>query len=385
MITKSPTFCPAPWTGLNIDQTGRVSPCMHAVDAIGNIKVNTIQQIIQGPALTSIKQHMLEGQWHATCRLCQELEATTGASARTVRKANEETLAAINQDISWFSPEHLVINWSNLCNLTCTYCNAETSTAWQAFKGIPINHVKNDHADLVELARQHGHRVQGLTLGGGEPLLQKGLVDFLRCLNPNRVRVLVTTNLSIDLNTNAVYQELKQWPTVDWQISFDNANQQQFEYVRAGASWSTFVNNIKIMKQDQQHVIAHPAYSLYCAYDLINYYEFCVANDLNLFWCDLTHPWDLDVRRLSPELRRQAQVEIDRVIERFGHQTGMAIDTLKRYRIQLEDNSNLVNIETYRADPLQFAQRIEKELELSTTFEQLWPAVTQQLKEHWYV
>ncbi len=385
MITQSPTFCPAPWTGLNIDQTGRVSPCMHAVDAIGNIKVNTIQEIIHGPALTSIKQHMLEGQWHDTCRLCRELEATTGASARTVRKASEETLTAINEDISWFSPEHLVINWSNLCNLSCTYCNAETSTAWQAIKGIPINHVKNEHADLVALARQHGHRVQGLTLGGGEPLLQKGLVDFLRCLNPNQVRVLVTTNLSIDLTTNPVYQELKTWPTVDWQISFDNANAEQFEYVRAGARWSTFVNNIKIMKQDQQQVIAHPAYSLYCAYDLVNYYEFCVANDLNLFWCDLTHPWDLDVRRLSPELRQQAQVEIDLVIERFGHHSGMAIDTLKRYRIQLEDNSNLVNIETYRADPLQYAQRIEQELELTTTFEQLWPAVTQRLREHWYV
>ncbi len=358
---------------------------MHAVDAIGNIKVNTIQEIIHGPALTSIKQHMLEGQWHDTCRLCRELEATTGASARTVRKASEETLTAINEDISWFSPEHLVINWSNLCNLSCTYCNAETSTAWQAIKGIPINHVKNEHADLVALARQHGHRVQGLTLGGGEPLLQKGLVDFLRCLNPNQVRVLVTTNLSIDLTTNPVYQELKTWPTVDWQISFDNANAEQFEYVRAGARWSTFVNNIKIMKQDQQQVIAHPAYSLYCAYDLVNYYEFCVANDLNLFWCDLTHPWDLDVRRLSPELRQQAQVEIDLVIERFGHHSGMAIDTLKRYRIQLEDNSNLVNIETYRADPLQYAQRIEQELELTTTFEQLWPAVTQRLREHWYV
>ncbi len=61
---------------------------MHAVDAIGNIKVNTIQEIIHGPALTSIKQHMLEGQWHDTCRLCRELEATTGASARTVRKAS---------------------------------------------------------------------------------------------------------------------------------------------------------------------------------------------------------------------------------------------------------------------------------------------------------
>ena len=46
MITKSPTFCPAPWTSLNIDQAGETSPCFHCVDMIGNNKKMTIQEII---------------------------------------------------------------------------------------------------------------------------------------------------------------------------------------------------------------------------------------------------------------------------------------------------------------------------------------------------
>jgi radical SAM protein with 4Fe4S-binding SPASM domain len=385
MITKSPTFCPAPWTSLNIDQTGRVSCCMFGEQSIGNIKQNSIQEIIQGPALQDIKQTMAQGQWHSNCVQCRRNEDVTGASARTVRTAPKETLDSIDHDMTWFAPEHLVINWSNLCNLTCTYCNADASTSWQAIKGIPINHVKNKHADLIQMARELGHHVQGLTLGGGEPLLQKGLVEFLQCLNANQVRVLVTTNLSINLLNNPVYQELRKWPTVDWQISFDNANARQFEYVRRGADWQTFVNNIRIMKQDGQRVIAHPAYSVYCAYDLVSYYEFCVEHDLNLFWCDLTHPWDLDVRRLSYPLRQQAQQEIDRVTDQFSHHTGMAIDTLQRYRIQLEDNSNLINIDTYRADPIGHANCIEQELKISNTFEELWPEVVKKLKAHWYV
>lgn len=384
MITQSPTFCPAPWTSLNIDQTGRVSPCMHHWDSLGSIKQNTIQEIIQGPGFTDLKNHMLQGKWSTGCRDCRNLEEVTGSSPRTVRKSSAETLQAINNNITWFAPEHLVINWSNLCNLTCTYCNSDTSTAWQAIKGIPIQHVKNEHADLLLLAREQGQHVQGLTLGGGEPLLQKGLVDFLRCLNPDKVRVLVTTNLTVDLINNPVYQELKNWKQVEWQISFDNANRDRFEYVRMGANWSQFEKNIDTMVADQQLVKAHPAYSLYCAFDLENFYNYCVEKNILLFWCDLTHPWDLDVRRLSKPIRELAQQQIDIVVEKFGHLHGMAVDTLQRYRKQLDDNSNLVNIDTYRADPLMYSKNIEATLGSKHTFEQLWPEVVDLLDQHWY-
>jgi MoaA/NifB/PqqE/SkfB family radical SAM enzyme len=347
---------------------------MHCWDSVGNIKKTPIQKIIHGPILTSIREHMARGEWHSACKLCKQLEETTGASARTVRQVDPATLVAIDHDpANYFKLEHIVVNWSNLCNLTCTYCNPETSTAWQSVKKIPINHVKNEHPDLIELAQEHGHTVVGLTLGGGEPLLQKGLLNFLRCLNPNQVRVLVTTNLSVDLTNNAIYNELRTWPTVDWQISFDNADQEKFEYVRDRANWTTFVNNMRLMKQHHQRVIAHPAYSIYCAMDLIEYYDFCVREGLDIFWCELTHPWDLDIRRYPMTLRQQAIAEIDRVINKYSNHKNLAIDTLERYRMTLLDNSYLIE-PTYQVDAPGVHQRIEAELNKSITFSQLWPA-----------
>ena len=44
-LTKSPTFCPSPWTMLNIDQQGHTSPCFSCTKMIGNIKENTILYI----------------------------------------------------------------------------------------------------------------------------------------------------------------------------------------------------------------------------------------------------------------------------------------------------------------------------------------------------
>ena len=379
MITNSPTFCPAPWTTLNIDQAGEVSPCFHCVDMIGNIKKNTIQEIITGPVITGMKQAMARGEWAPGCSWCKRLEETTGSSGRTVKYTSQDTLAAINSDPDFFKLEHLVVNWSNLCNLACVYCNPETSTAWQSIKKIPINHVKNEHADLIELARTQGHNIQGLSLGGGEPLLQKGLEQFLDYVNPDTVRVMITTNLSMDLENNAIYQRLKSWPQVEWMISFDNAGQDKFEYVRHGASWAQFVKNIQVMKQDNLLIKAHPAYSIYCALDLMQYYDFCDQENIGVFWCELTNPWVLDIRRQPEKLRQLAVREIDRVVEKYQNQIKLNVEVLNRYRATLIDNSYLTNTD-FVPDILTWHTDMESTLKKTTRFADLWPNIAKELE-----
>jgi MoaA/NifB/PqqE/SkfB family radical SAM enzyme len=381
MITKSPTFCPAPWTSLNIDQAGETSPCFHCVDMIGNNKKNTIQEIIHGPKATSMREAMARGEWHDACTWCKRLEETTGSSGRTVRHADPETLAAIDNDPNFFKLEHLVINWSNLCNLTCVYCNDQTSTAWQSVKKIPINHIKNEHDDLIELAKTQGHNIQGLCLGGGEPLLQKGLDVFLSHLNPDTVSVMVTTNLSMEITTNPIYQILKTWPKVEWQVSFDNANKEKFEYVRDRANWEQFVKNLRQMKRDGQKVNAHPAYSIYSALDLIEYYDFCVAEDLGIYWCELNHPMELDIRRHSQTLRDLAVEEINRVIDKYGDRRSLAIDVLKTYRNTLQDNSYLKYQENFKSSKtLAWHIEIENTLKKTNKFVELWPTLAKEIQ-----
>jgi organic radical activating enzyme len=346
---------------------------MHSGLELGNIKHRPIQQIINGSVHLELKQTMSRKEWHPSCSWCQQLENTTGSSGRTVRRITEDTAYKIDKDIEYFELQHLVVNWSNLCNLTCVYCNAETSTAWQSVEGIPISYVRNNHLDLIALAKQHSSTIQGIVLGGGEPLLQKGLPEFLQRLIPDQVQVVVTTNLSVDLDNSAVYQILRHWPRVDWQVSFDNVDADKFEYVRDGACWDKFASNIRTMKSHDQHVVAHPAYSIYCAFDLMEYYDFCVVENLGLFWCELTYPWDLDVRRCSWVIRKAAMSEIDRVLAEHGHRRGMAIDTLRRYRMSLEDNSYIFNVNDYQPDILGWHENMEHKLNKKNKFIDLWP------------
>lgn len=401
MITNSPTFCPAPWTTLNIDQAGNVSPCFHCVDMIGNVKKNSIQEIITGPVVTGMKQAMARGEWAPGCRWCQRLEETTGASGRTEKYTLQETLSAINADPDFFKLEHFMVNWSNLCNLACVYCNAETSTAWQSIKKIPINHMKNEHADLIELARTQGQNIQGLSLGGGEPLLQKGLEQFLDYVNPATVSVMITTNLSVVLEQNAIYQRLRTWPDVHWMISFDNADPDKFEYVRHGANWTQFVDNIQILKKDKQKVQAHPAYSVYCALDLMQYYDFCAEQQLDIFWCELNHPWELDIRRQSAKLRQMAVAEIDRVVEKYQTHVNLHTNALSGYRATLIDNSYLTNQDfvpeafvpvdyfgpedfvpdAFVPDIVNWHLDMETTLAKTKRFADLWPHIAKELHE----
>jgi organic radical activating enzyme len=323
---------------------------------------------------------MSRGEWAPGCSWCKRLEETTGASGRTVRKASAETIAAIDADIDFFKLEHLVVNWSNLCNLACVYCNPETSTAWQSIKKIPINHIKNEHEDLIELARTQGHNIQGLSLGGGEPLLQKGLEQFLDLIDSSKVSVMITTNLSVDLERNAIYQRLKTWPNVSWMISFDNANADKFEYVRHGASWAQFVNNIQAIKQDGQKVQAHPAYSVYCALDLMEYYDFCAEQQLDIFWCELNYPEELDIRRQTVNLRQLAIDEIDRVVTKYQNQPGLSTNVLESYRMTLIDNSYLKNNQQV-PDMLKWHNNIETTLKKTTRFADLWPNLAKDYSE----
>lgn len=384
MISASATFCSVPWTSLNIDQTGRVFPCMLSDFELGNIKNHSIQHILTDTPLGELKRSMQQGVWHQACDWCHRQETITGTSARLQRHTDPLVLDQINQDIDYFHLQDLVVNWSNLCNLTCTYCNADTSTAWQAAQRIPIQLVSNQHDSLALLARTQGKNIRGLTLGGGEPLLQKRLPDFLEHLDGSQTRALITTNLSVDLASNPVYQILRQWPQVEWQISFDNATADKFEFVRRGASWQQFVDNIEILKQDNQLVKAHPAYSIYCAYDLQALYQFVSRYDIDLFWCELNFPWDLDVRRLSSRLRTLAVEEIDAVVTQYSHCRGLATDTLLQYRATLIDPSYLISPD-YHCDPLAFHEKLCQHIPYHHSFDQIWPELTQALREHHYV
>jgi organic radical activating enzyme len=88
-----------------------------------------------------------------------------------------------------------------------------------------------------------------LMLAGGEPLLikeNKDLLTKLLAINPN-CSIQVTTNLTT-LNT-PVYELLKQFENVKLVVSFEAVGE-QYEYIRFGSKWNTFLDNFKQATKD---------------------------------------------------------------------------------------------------------------------------------------
>jgi hypothetical protein len=184
----------------------------------------------------------------------------------------------------------------------------------------------------------------------------------------------------MDITTNPIYQKLKAWPHVSWMISFDNANQEKFEYVRHNAKWEQFVKNTRQMKTDGQRVQAHPAYSVYCAWDLMEYYDFCVAENLDIYWCELNFPEELDVRRHSAQVRQRAVETIDSVIAKYRAHPELGISALEGYKLTLEDPSYIDNKRFSPSSMLAWTLDTEKKLNKTQKFQDLWPELARMIQ-----
>jgi hypothetical protein len=134
------------------------------------------------------------------------------------------------------------------------------------------------------------------------------------------------------------------------------------------------------MKQDGQQVQAHPAYSIYCALDLMEYYDFCAEQQLDIFWCELNDPEELDMRRQSINLRQLAVEEIDRVVAKYQHQLRLNTNVLESYKMTLIDNSYLKNNQKV-PNILRWHSNTETLLNKNTRFVDLWPNLVKDYNE----
>ena len=63
-------FCPMPWTGLMYNVDGKVKNCIRSAGALGNLKHNSIEQILHGDSNLATQRNMLDNQPGANCYTC---------------------------------------------------------------------------------------------------------------------------------------------------------------------------------------------------------------------------------------------------------------------------------------------------------------------------
>ena len=309
-------YCAAPWRGLHINPRGDVKTCCAGnPNMLGNLNSQSITEILNSDLMGEIRASLAQGKPHEYCLNCVQAERFGAESERRWHNTVNENFNFDTAGNQYHYPAIVDVRWNTTCNLSCNYCDSGASSKWAALKQVPFKSGSRPYYEQVcDFLEEHRDHIHEVALVGGEPLLlpeNNRLLDVI----PKDTIVTLITNLSVDLESNKIFQKLAQRNKVGWSMSFDNTGD-RLEYVRYGAQWDTIHKNlqtIKKLKETQGHWGGiHAVYNIYNATRICELRQFAEDMGLTVLWQNLFLPEYLDPLRHGPEVAAEAIAEIER-------------------------------------------------------------------------
>jgi len=368
------TYCNAVDTGLFVSVNGSVGLCCSGSEPLGSVRQMSVQEIFKKQRFIELRNNIKQGQQDSYCSGCEHIEKVAAGSSQR---------SAFNIQFKPQSDRQIRladIRWSNVCNLTCRYCNTHDSSEWRRLHNLPIETVNRDYTEsLFEEITDNKDTIECLYLLGGEPLMQKHNERLLDIVSPT-VKIDLLTNLSVRLDNNKIYQRLKSFPHVFWNLSFDNVGD-RFEYVRQGADWNIFLDNVQRLCDDfgETHVTFHPVYTIWNALNLEEFYEYAVTKNFRVNW-----------QLALPRIDKTGGLDSDTFIT-FGHKRSIieaAVREIEKIKVNdsvLENTKQSLIADQEIPDRdlkfLKWTQRMEQFIPPRKTFAELWPELNTLLQQ----
>ena len=249
-ILTNRNFCPMPWTGLMYNVDGSVKNCIRSAGVLGNIKDNTIQEILSNDINCGTQQRMLDQQPGPHCHPCYELENNKAGfeiiSDRIfyIRELKKLDLSTYDT-VGYHDLKTIDVRWSNLCNFGCVYCGPNFSSRWADELEVAIK--QPSLAQLTQFKQyifDHAKNLKHVYLAGGEPLLMKENLELLQILQTQNPTVNIRVNTNLSVTNTRVFEKICEFENVHWTVSVETMND-EFEYIRYGGKWNDFATNLK--------------------------------------------------------------------------------------------------------------------------------------------
>lgn len=290
----SPSFCLAKWKQVSLHlTTGLNNSCYHP--PLHRIPIEVISTnpsaLHNTPYKKEQRKKMLSGARPLECAYCWAMEDNGKLSDRHYRSG--EPWAAIDfEAISQSTgdedvvPSYVEVNFSHACNLSCSYCSPQFSSAWQQevdrYGGYPTTVIHNDpthfQGDRKHIANREANpyleafwdwwptlypQLVHFRMTGGEPLMDRNtyrVFDYVLD-NPNpSLHLNVTSNFSVEQKLFDRYldkvkkicdgriEHFMQYVSVD-------AWGQRAEYIRHGLDFELMWNRV------DQYLTEVPSYN----------------------------------------------------------------------------------------------------------------------------
>lgn len=337
------TFCPAPFMELHVSVGGSITPCCIYDESkeLGNIEVNSIQEVFNGDKINKIREELISGVKHQGCSICWKNEEITGDSYRcthldTWKEAGELGYEQYqtNGYIPIESIKKLDLRFDNKCNLKCRICGPRFSTslvkeAEELRDQFLIHSTQPAHSDAFHTIVTEENfnellnissNVEELYFAGGEPLLQDKHYEILQFLIDSKV----SSNIRLQYNTNFTKLEykgksvLKMWREfkhVTCGASLDDSHKRG-EYQRKGTTWVNIVKNRqKLIKEKNLTFHLSPTVSLFNVISLPLFIEewidlgyLNVTKNAGLHLNILDFPFEYNIKNLPQHYKNKINI-----------------------------------------------------------------------------
>jgi len=265
-----------------------VSQSCHRVVSNDIITPETFDSFHNTPSKIKARESMFNGQWpeeteHVGCNYCKKIEDAGGLSDRHIinrsynsQYVTEETKSNPRSSIT--TPTMLEVYFTNLCNMSCIYCNSLFSSKWEA-EDLKHNFDKNKFRleklregrktySAMKVAfwkwfEKNVSKLKSYNILGGEPFYQQELVENIEFFNNNEcpdLEINIFSNLKVEpekfkdiLNSFSNLIKLKKIKSLTLFCSFDCWGP-QIEYIRYGLNLNKWEENFNILINDYPEI-----------------------------------------------------------------------------------------------------------------------------------
>lgn len=278
-------LCLAKWQQVSLHLTNGLTnscyhPPLHEIDV--NLLENNPSALHNTPYKKERRKEMLNGIKCTECNYCWNIEQTDNLSDRHYRSG--EPWAAIHLDRirnqAWDVdevPSYVEVNFSNVCNLACSYCSPQFSSTWAAqaerFGPYPTSTPHNDPIHFTGQRKVIPHReynpyleafwkwwptlypqLRHFRMTGGEPILDKNTYKVFEYVlnNPKpNLHLNVTSNFSTDQGLFDYYLSkcklLCEGETIEHFMQYVSVDTwgKQAEYIRPGLNFTRLQDNVE--------------------------------------------------------------------------------------------------------------------------------------------
>jgi hypothetical protein len=307
-VSNTNFYCSQKFTYLSVDVEKRLmySCCAATPEKIdlGWLKNHT-GQLFNTPLLQVERQMMLDNIPVASCETnCWQPERENIASRRVWSNTGIKT----HTNVQTVSPTTLNVILGSTCNLTCSYCCKQYSSAWRqdilnygAYLDQDRYNPTNQDRVLLKIS-QAEHRestafqlivnevsnfdlLKTVVITGGEPLLYNGFIDLLN--NFAKVpEIIFYTGLGVNsVRFSDQLKKINNKENIQVIVSGENCGK-LYEFNRYNNTWQHFLTNLDILKTQGFNTKFSSVISNLTVFGLLDFFDYFPSDESTYNWCN---------------------------------------------------------------------------------------------------